>query len=48
MVVIDHLTKIKHVTLIKTLKLIEATKGFIRDIFKYYGLYESAISDRGG
>ena len=47
MVVIDRLTKMRHLIPLKTLDTIEVAEAFVRHVFKLHGLPSTIISDRG-
>jgi RNase H-like domain found in reverse transcriptase/Reverse transcriptase (RNA-dependent DNA polymerase)/Integrase zinc binding domain/Integrase core domain/Chromo (CHRromatin Organisation MOdifier) domain/Aspartyl protease len=47
MVVIDRLTKMRHLIPLKTLDTIEVAEAFTRHVFKLHGLPTTIISDRG-
>src|SRR5437667_1473928 len=48
MVVVDRLTKMRHMIPLKSLDVIEVAEAFIRNVFKLHGLPDTIISDRGG
>lgn len=48
MVVVDRLSKMKHLIAMDSLDAPEVARAFLNHVFKLHGLCESAVSDRGG
>ena|SRR5438045_2091884 len=48
MIVVNQLTKMRHMILLKTLDIIEVAKAFMKNIFKLHELSDTIVSDHGG